>query len=70
MKKNKLNIEKLKYEMEMKYERREMNCRNMASVSLEMEDTEWIHHSVGVGQSRNENEIEKLFFSWRSSVLN
>ena len=56
--------------MEMKYERREMKCRNMASVSLEMEDTEWIHYSVGVGQSRNENEIEKLFLSWRSSVLN
>ena len=65
-----MNIEKLKYEIEKKYETREMKCRNMASVSLEMEDAEWIHHSVGVGQSRNENEIEKLFLSWRSSVLN
>ncbi len=69
MKKNKLNIEKLKYEMEMKYERREMKCGNMALVSLEMEDAEWIHNSVGVGQSRIENEIKNiLLLSWRRSV--
>ena len=47
-----------------------MKCGNMASVSLEREEAEWIHYSVGVGQSRIENEIEKLFLSWRRSVLN
>ena len=36
-----------------------MKCGNMAPVSLEMEDAEWIHDSAGVGQSRIENEIEK-----------
>ena len=41
------------------HKKKKMKCRIMVSVSLEMEDAEWIHDSVGVGQSRIENEIEK-----------
>ena len=39
--------------------KKKMKCRNMASGSRKMEDVERIHHSVVVGQSRIENEIEK-----------